>query len=122
MARRAQQKWRLAHPKEERDNKKRWRAANPERNREANRAQKIGAKYGITVEQRDALLVSQGGVCAICRGDNSYCKHNWSIDHCHETGKVRGILCGRCNTGLGQFKDSVETLLAAARYLEKSRD
>ena len=64
----------------------------------------------------DELVVQQGGVCAICgRPDPEH------VDHDHETGAVRGILCFNCNGGLGQFRDSIDSLLTAASYLEAHR-
>lgn len=80
-------------------------------------------RYGITFEEATDLLASQGGCCAICKteltldnrdkpaGDHS------AIDHCHTTGRVRGILCMHCNQGLGKFRDSPENLQAAIDYL-----
>lgn len=74
--------------------------------------------YGITPEQFTTLLEAQGNRCAICGSaewpgkDN--CPH---VDHDHATGKVRGLLCGPCNIGLGQFGDDPERLAAAIRYL-----
>lgn len=88
--------------------------------------QKRKSKYGITEEQFNSLLEAQGGKCAICQnvlnhrdsGDDyrgrEYCLH---VDHNHETGIVRGLLCGRCNRGLGFFGDDVELLSAAWVYL-----
>ena len=79
-------------------------------------------KYGITVEQYESMWESQGGKCKIC-GDNiavhSENRHEVAcIDHCHESLKVRGLLCWHCNIGLGKFFDSVERLMAAIEYLE----
>ncbi len=73
--------------------------------------------YGLTEEQLIALEDSHQGLCGIC---NRPCpaNNNLSIDHCHETGKVRGLLCRRCNSGLGMFDDSPEFLRLAALYLE----
>ena len=72
-------------------------------------------RYGITVEQYEAMLEQQGGVCAVCgRSDLEF-----HIDHDHSTGVVRGVLCGLCNKGLGQFKDSPDLLEAAAAYLRR---
>jgi hypothetical protein len=74
----------------------------------------------LTVEEFDALLASQDGKCAICRTDkwpgNGNRPH---VDHCHATGKVRGILCTSCNNGLGRFKDRVDLLEAAIAYLKR---
>ena len=75
-------------------------------------------KYGITLEQRDAMLVSQGGVCAICKVTEPGRGKDWNVDHCHDTGAVRGILCVRCNFMIGHSKDNPEVLLAAANYLK----
>lgn len=72
--------------------------------------------YGIDAEKVKSLLEKQGGVCAIC-GDEPN-----SVDHDHETGVVRGVLCKRCNSGLGQFKDSVGFLLNAVAYLSATKD
>lgn len=71
-------------------------------------------KYGITPEQADELLQSQGGVCVICKT----VPIKPSVDHCHNTGRIRGILCHSCNVGLGHFRDDIELLLAACDYLE----
>jgi len=75
-------------------------------------------KFGMTVEDYDRLLAEQGGVCAICGGLPSRTKH-LHVDHCHETNRLRGLLCDACNLGLGKFKDSPETLERAAAYLRR---
>jgi predicted nucleic acid-binding Zn ribbon protein len=75
--------------------------------------------YGITAEEYDALLAAQEGRCAICGSPDWPGKGNRPhIDHDHETGRIRGLLCNNCNTGLGQFKDDPQRLRAAIRYLE----
>jgi hypothetical protein len=73
----------------------------------------LQARYKLTLEDWHALLISQSGRCAICN-DPMKEPH---IDHCHENGKVRGLLCFRCNNGLGFFKDNTEYLQQAIRYL-----
>lgn len=65
------------------------------------------------------MIEAQGGACAICRlefGDKSP-----RIDHCHETGVVRGLLCMKCNSGLGMFGDRPERIQAALDYLDRAR-
>ena len=93
---------------------RRWRSANPEKKR----AQVLRRLYGLTLEQFAELLRAQGDVCAICRKSSSdYC-----VDHCHATDRVRGVLCRRCNVGVGQFRDDPNLLLEAASYLAKHRE
>ena len=79
--------------------------------------------YGLTADRYQQLLKQQNGKCAICNGqaNSSRIKHTeLCIDHCHETGVVRGLLCSRCNLGIGNFGDNIELMLAAVEYL-KSR-
>lgn len=78
----------------------------------------LKAAYGITLEQKEAMAESQGGRCKIC-GVVMTCAH---VDHNHETGKIRGLLCYRCNHALGLFKDSVASLEAAVAYLKSETD
>lgn len=78
----------------------------------------LWSNYKITVIDYDNLLKAQNGCCAICLrppNDNKFL----NVDHCHTTGKIRGLLCSRCNPALGKLKDSKELLLKAIEYLEK---
>jgi hypothetical protein len=70
-------------------------------------------KYGLSASERDLLVASQGGVCCICPAAAPA-----HVDHCHGTGRVRGVLCFSCNAALGQFKDQPEVIRRAAAYLE----
>ncbi|MGV9425513.1 endonuclease VII domain-containing protein [Streptomyces sp. NPDC003656] len=70
-------------------------------------------QYGITEAERDELIASQGGVCCICLSAPPA-----HVDHCHETGRVRGVLCFSCNAALGQFKDRPDVIRRAAEYVE----
>ena len=76
-------------------------------------------KYGLTVEQHAELLTSQNGVCAICKKKPN---GNLCIDHCHNTNKVRGLLCSGCNTSIGLLEENVNYLLSAIDYLEKHKN
>lgn len=87
---------------------------NAEHKDEAHRAH-LRRKYGITPEDTKSMLESQGGVCPIC----GQLKSKMCVDHCHSTGAVRGILCDRCNKGIGHFCDDPSLLEAAIRYLRK---
>lgn len=71
-------------------------------------------RYGITLDEFDALLAKQGSLCPICLKRPAA-----HVDHDHRTGKVRGILCEMCNGGLGQFRDDPETIERAIEYLER---
>lgn len=76
--------------------------------------------FGIEPEQYEEMLASQGGCCAICgMPETANGRKNLSVDHCHTTGLVRGLLCSKCNHGIGQFNDSVEVMKKAILYLEK---
>ncbi len=77
-------------------------------------------KYGITPETYQELFNLQEGKCAICFSSEvsvARRSYNLFVDHDHETGKVRGLLCHHCNTGLGHFRDKTEVLQEAIRYL-----
>jgi|688.fasta_scaffold1533461_1 hypothetical protein len=84
---------------------------------------KIRRAYGIEPEDYYRMLEEQGGGCAICKskvpGYNG--KKRFAIDHCHTTGKVRGVLCHPCNKALGSFKDDPNIMIEAAAYIRKSR-
>ncbi len=80
--------------------------------------------YGITLEVYERYLKSQKGVCAICGRPETAIHHvtkevrDLAVDHCHKTADIRGLLCSKCNTGLGSFGDSRKMLQAAIRYLD----
>jgi hypothetical protein len=75
-------------------------------------------QYGISGDEHKRMIKRANGSCEICalKPSNPLTLH---IDHDHRTGKVRGVLCGRCNTGIGQFLDSEDRLMNAIRYLQR---
>jgi hypothetical protein len=75
-------------------------------------------KYGLSAAGYDDLLAQQGGVCAICQQLDPKGRR-LAVDHCHETGRVRGLLCVPCNVGIGNLNDDPERLLAAVAYLQE---
>jgi Recombination endonuclease VII len=88
---------------------------------------KLKNKYGITVNDYYRMLEEQGGGCGICgtkvpssRKRKYVAQEMFFVDHSHSTGKVRGLLCGKCNRGLGYFEDEPERLEEAANYLRRS--
>lgn len=97
---------------------KAWREANPERMKYLYRRANYAKKYGISPEEFDSMLAAQDGKCAICGTDKPKGRGRFHVDHHHGTGKVRALLCGDCNIGLGMFKESPNLLMAATSYLE----
>lgn len=87
-------------------------------NPEKERAKRL-KKYGITIEDYDIMFASQNGLCAICGKDNN--GKRLHVDHNHQTGKRRQLLCNSCNIGLGMMKDSIEILGKAIEYLRKNK-
>lgn len=79
-------------------------------------------RYGITLEQYEKMVTDQENKCLICKKepDNYGPKQNHvlSVDHCHKTGKIRGLLCHRCNTALGAFHESPEIIIKALEYIK----
>ncbi|WP_449481293.1 endonuclease VII domain-containing protein [Streptomyces avidinii] len=77
------------------------------------RAGHLKRKYGITEAERDQMIADQGGLCCICLRAPAA-----QVDHCHETGKVRGVLCFNCNVGIGLLEEDPVRILRAAEYVE----
>lgn len=78
------------------------------------RARQLKLKYGLTEAEVTLMKLQQNSACAICKETSRLV-----IDHCHASGAVRGLLCFKCNAGLGFFKDRISYLTAAIKYLEK---
>lgn len=98
-----------------------WIEANPTRWERARRKSHLKKRYGITVDDYNAMLDAQGGGCAICGGAQADGRDfRLHVDHDHETGRVRGILCGSCNRGLGNLGDDPDRCEAAAKYLRRN--
>ena len=105
-------------PERRRETMQRWQRSNPDRYAAAKREHKL-RRYGLTSARYDALLAEQGGVCAIC-GDAERDGWDFAVDHEHASGRVRGLLCRRCNVGIGLLRDSPEVVTAAADYLRRT--
>ena len=75
----------------------------------------IKRNYGVTVDDYDDMFKQQGGLCAGCKQSNKGARFH--IDHCHQTGIVRGLLCSKCNIALGLVDDQIETLANLISYL-----
>lgn len=106
--------------------KQRW-LSDPEFRRRT-KDRNVQRTYGISLEQYESMLVKQDNRCAICH--EPFCQDSFGsqgrgkphLDHSHESGELRRFLCGLCNKGLGQFRDSVELLEAAAEYLKSHQE
>lgn len=77
----------------------------------------LKAKYGVTQEHYESMLEEQQHCCAICKTHVDELPKRLYVDHCHETNQVRGLLCNDCNRGLGCFRDNIQSILDAAKYL-----
>jgi hypothetical protein len=133
----ASREWRKNNPERSREYTKAWRAANREKVRAAQKAWRernkqrpsvVAQQYrdrirqrGLEPEEYERLLADQGGRCAICRSDSPRRKNAQTlyIDHCHATGRVRGLLCMACNSVLGFARDSADVLRGALEYLAR---
>lgn len=114
--------WRRANPDKARHNKQMayWR----DKNKRSVKDSKLRASYGIGLTQFEGMLSSQGDACAICGTPETRLstvggKRALCVDHCHETGMVRGLVCAGCNSGLGHLRDDPDLLRRAASYIEK---
>lgn len=116
--------WKQAHPESGKDyyenNKehvnaksKLWYEANKDRVKHLN----LQRDFGITLDDYNKLLNKQNECCCICHKHQSEFKIKLAVDHNHETGEVRGLLCTNCNNGLGRFKDNKDLLSEAIKYL-----
>lgn len=103
--------------------RQRKRSLNPAR-KEYSKFLLLRIKYNITADDFYTMMKSQNSKCAICFVEfceKSHKSNSPSVDHCHATGVVRGLLCTNCNHGLGKFRDNAENLIRAADYLTQTR-
>ena len=113
--------WKVANPERDKESQKRSREKNPR----VYRNKQLLWTFGITLEQYEQMLADQGGVCAVCGKTETEIHpqskkvRNLNVDHCHHTGKVRGLLCNSCNRGIGLLNDDPAVLRNALNYLQK---
>jgi hypothetical protein len=111
--------WKAANKEKVAQYQKEWQKANPARVRDASLK-----KYGISTADYEHQFAAQSGVCAICKKQETSIDSRTgqtralAVDHCHTTGRPRGLLCRRCNTGLGHFLDDLVLLEQAVAYLK----
>jgi hypothetical protein len=111
---------RVEHPDKTRRAARKWREGNPERVREYQRKADLRRKYGLAVEEYDAMVAAQDGRCAICGEIPSGSRSVLDVDHDHATGTVRGLLCHGCNKATGFLHDNPELLQKAINYLRRT--
>lgn len=112
------------NPEKHKKSNKNWASRHPDRIRDLN----LRMCYGITLIQYNEILASQNGMCAVCNATDSGPSRKGSskmeplyVDHCHQTGKIRGLLCRKHNTGLGYFSDDISILQRIIDYLKKEQ-
>ena len=88
---------------------------------EKERNRHLKRNFGITSKDYDQMLTSQSGGCAICGTTTCASGKSLAVDHCHRTGKVRGLLCRDCNQTLGKFNDDRNRFLKAIEYLDRTK-
>lgn len=104
----------------ERERVNTWIAKKGKKEKHRRKMYTLAFKYGLTETEYYDKLIEQNHKCLICGVDEAESTHRTlAVDHCHATGKIRGLLCGMCNKGLGHFKDNKELLLKAVAYLEE---
>lgn len=111
-------KWRENNKDKIREIKKRYRLKHLDKVKNDIREWKWKKVFGITANQHQEMLIKQDYKCKICGIHQSKLKRILAVDHNHSSGKVRGLLCSHCNTGLGYFRDSIELLEKAINYLK----
>ena len=103
-----------------------WAREDRKRNPEKHKDKSLKRQYGIGLNEFNQMLKDQNSKCAICNEEEtaidpkSKKPRNLAVDHCHSTGKIRGLLCSKCNTALGALKDSTELLRKAILYLQRT--
>lgn len=111
-----------------REKVKLWRKANPEKRKEQlkrevgkdyNHNKHLKSSYGITRQEYLVMFNLQNGCCKICNAHQSELNKRLFVDHCHITGKIRGLLCHHCNSMLGYSKDRIDLLKAGIKYLKE---
>lgn len=113
------QRWRIANKDKMRQYRANTAVKNGERTKKWREKNLLRVRYGITNEIWGAMFDSQNGCCAVCSAHASQLSRGLAVDHCHTSGRFRGLLCHMCNQAIGLFKDSPERLTKACEYLRR---
>ena len=117
-AKATRRRWVEAHPEQVREQQNRWAREHPDKVKLKRRKSTLSA-YGMSLEDYNAMFEAQEGCCAICGRHQSELDKILVIDHNHDTGEVRRLLCSACNAGIGMFQEDVNLLLNAIEYLRQ---
>lgn len=109
----ATNKWRKENPEKAKIIRAKWYHKNKVYHKEYH----LKNEYNVSLELYNKLVKNQDFKCLICKHESVL-----EVDHCHKTGKIRGLLCHQCNVGLGYFKDNIDNLIAAQKYLETNNE
>lgn len=123
-----QKRYRTKYPEKQREYVKRYRAKYPEKcrkmqkryqakHREERRGWRMKYNYGLPLEDYNRMFAKQNGCCKICGKHQSGFKKRLFVDHDHKTGRIRGLLCFKCNAGIGNFDDDAVRMSDAIKYL-----
>jgi hypothetical protein len=99
---------------------KKYRITNLEKEKEKDRANNLKSNFGISIEDWNKMYEMQNKMCKLCNKQTSSYKKRLCVDHCHKTGKIRGLLCDTCNRALGLLNDDTSILKKAIAYLENT--
>lgn len=111
----ANKKWKDSNLEYNNEHSKKWNKKNPEKVK----SYRLKREFGITLEQYNIMFTNQNGKCLICLRHQSEFKRALAVDHNHETGEIRGLLCHKCNTAIGLLHDNIDILNNAIKYLKK---
>ena len=111
--------WHKDNPKYNEEYRKKYHSENEDKIKKQHKESHLKRKYGIDLETYNQMFNEQEGKCKICGIHQSELKKSLAVDHCHNTGKVRGLLCDHCNHVLGKVKDDVSILESAIKYLKE---
>ena len=96
---------------------KKWKMDNKERKKQYDREYNLMKNFNLSIDEYNKILDGQNGCCAICKTPQSELTRELSVDHNHDTGEIRGLLCSNCNRGIGHLKDDITILQSAISYL-----
>lgn len=116
-ARATHMKWLETNAAKNAENAKKWRAANPRLSKDFG----LRHRYGIPLGTYDRMFAEQNGKCAICETTDPGGRGDFHIDHCHDTGVIRGLLCHNCNVGIGHFQHDEVLIQQAINYVTTRR-